>query len=521
MRLPSRAGFGIELHPMKMVFTVLTLALAVMAGRAALPEPDLIARIHFAGARKISADTNSAAFTNEFCSAEALALRNQTADKLSSWLAGWLGKNLKQSLVESSAQLRPLFDDLQQSEWFLESRAAVKGQPEVRMAIQLDAARAQLWQASLKPFFPAAGFQYSDGWLFFVSDSSASALSGLVKKIFQSVDKKAWLTLDINWPRLAQWYPKLKELGLPETQFAVTARAAKFDLVGKFLFPEPLALSLEDWRIPTNTIHLPFVSFTAARGFSAWLPAQSWALPYQLLPAPSQIFVWALPKLPFQTFAAVPVPDAAGALMQAYARLRPALESTTRENPFSMHFTLALTTNQINFQGVPFVSPFLRALSEPAGQFLFAGGFLNAPRGQPLPPELLAHLADKNLLFYHWEITADRLPQVLQMSQLGLILSSHKQLDANSAAFKWVQKIGPALGSTITEIRRTGPAEMTFTRTAPGGFTAAELYALANWLSAANFPGCNLQLPPRPRSLKLPHPVPAPLPAPAPPAVPK
>ena len=506
---------------MKKVFTVLTLALAVMAGRAALPEPDLIARIHFAGAQKISADTNSIAFTNEFCSTEAVALRAQTADKLAGWLAGWLGKNLKQSLVESSTQLRPLFDDLQQSEWFLESRAAVNGKPQISLAIQLDASQAQLWQSNLKPFFPAAGFKVSAGWLFFVSDASTSASSYLVKNIFQPVDKKTWFALDINWPRLVPWFPKLKEMGLPEMQFEVTARDAKFNLVGKFLFPEPLALILDDWRIPTNTIHPPFVSFTAARGFSAWLPAQSWALPYQLSPVPSQLFVWALPKLPFQTFAAVPVPDAAGALLQAYARLQPALESTNRENSLSMRFSLVLTTNQINFKGVPFISPFLRVLSEPVGQFLFAGGFPNTPRGQPLPPELLAHLADKNLLFYHWEITADRLPQVLQMSQLGLMLSSHKQLDANSAAFKWVQKIGPALGNTVTKIRRTGPAEMTFTRTAPGGFTAVELYALANWLSAANFPGCNLQLPLRSRSLKLPHPAPAQLPALAPPAVTK
>ncbi len=64
-----------------------------MVVRAALPQPDLIAQIHFAGAQKISASKESAAFTDEFSSAEALALRKQTADKLSDWLAGWLQKN--------------------------------------------------------------------------------------------------------------------------------------------------------------------------------------------------------------------------------------------------------------------------------------------------------------------------------------------------------------------------------------------------------------------------------------------
>lgn len=503
------------MHPMKKIFTILLLALAVMAGRAALPEPDVIARIHFAGAQKISADTNSAAFTNEFCSAEAVALRQQTADKLSVWLAGWLQKNVGANVPDGAAKLRPVFDDLQQAEWFLESRAAANGKPQVAVVILLDTARAQLWPSSLKPFFPAAGFKFSDGWLTFVPDTDSSALgSSLFKKLFQPADK-SWLNADVNWPRLAPWYPKLKELGLPETQFTVTARDAKFNVVGKFLFPEPLALPLEDWRIPTNTIHQPFVSFTAARGFSAWLKVQPWALPYQISPAPSQCFVWALPRLDFQTFAAVPVPDGASALAQAYARLKPVLEATNRENSFLMHFSLELTNNEINFRGVPFVSPFLRVLKEPAGQFLFAGGFPNTPRGKSLPPELLARLADKNLLFYHWEITAERLSSVLHISQLGLLLTACKQLDANSAAFKWVQKIGPTLGNTITEIRQTSPAEMTFTRTAPGGFTAAEFYALANWLNATNFPGCDLKLPPHPRLNKFPHPVPAHLPAPA------
>jgi hypothetical protein len=36
---------------------------------------------------------------------------------------------------------------------------------------------------------------------------------------------------------------------------------------------------------------------------------------------------------------------------------------------------------------------------------------------------------------------------------------------------------------------------LSFTRKAPGGLTAVELTALANWLEAPNFPGCDLSLP--------------------------
>ena len=33
-------------------------------------------------------------------------------------------------------------------------------------------------------------------------------------------------------------------------------------------------------------------------------------------PPPDQLFIWALPQIPFQTFAALPVPDAKAALAQ-------------------------------------------------------------------------------------------------------------------------------------------------------------------------------------------------------------
>jgi len=507
---------------MKKLIVLLALVVVAVGVRAALPQPDLVAQIHFAGAQKFSAAASAAAFTNEFCSAEAVALRAQTADKLSGWLAGWLQKNVGVAVPDGAAKLRPLFDDLQKSEWFLEARAAANGPPDVAIAIQLDPARAQLWQSNLKPFFPAASFKSSGGWLVFDSGTGAPKIGdGLAQKI--SAPPTGWLTLDVNWPRLAQWYPKLKELGLPETQFAVTAPDANLMINGRFFFPENLALNLENWRVPTNTLHQPFDSFTAVRGFAAWLKSQPWAQPLEISPEPNQLFVWALPQIPFQTFAAVPVPDAANALTQAYARALPIFTGTNAAKTFLMPFTLTLTNNEITWTGVPFISPFLQALKEPAGQYLFGGFFPNLPGRGSLPPELFERLAVKNLVYYHWEITAERLGDKFdllpQLTQLGLMLTDRKQLDGLSTAGQWAKKIGPTLGNSVTEITQTGPAEMTFTRKAPGVFTAGEMLALANWLEADNFPGCDLKVPPRlPRRLhpKPPGTPPAAAPAPAP-----
>jgi hypothetical protein len=500
---------------MKKFILLLTLLVIVSEVRAALPQPDLIAAIHFAGAPKISANVNAGAFTNEFCSAEALALRAQTADKLSVWLAGWLQKNNGVTVADGAAKLRPLFDDLQKSEWFF-AACAVNGQPQFALSIQLDPARAQLWQTGLRPFFAAANFKSSGGWLIFNSSAAAQTLGdALVKKTSQPVS--AWLTLDVNWPRLAQWFSNLNGLVWPETQFAVTAPDDNLRINGKFIFPENLSLNLEPWRVPTNTVHQPFVSFTAARGLAGWFQLQSWASPFQISPAPNQLFVWALPQVPYQTFAAIPVADAADALLQAYARLEPVINAQGAQGTFLAPFKLQLTNQEISLTGVPFAAPFLRAVHEPAGQFLFAGAFPNTARSKPLPPELFTRLAEKNLVYYHWEITAERLPSALNLSQLGLLLTSHRQLPGDSASLKWILKIAPRLGNTVTEMFQTGPAELSFTRKAPGGFTALELLALGNWLEAPNFPGCNLQLPPHKTLKKIhPHPptaVPAPVPA--------
>ena len=93
---------------MKNLFAIFALSLLIAAARAALPQPDLIAQIHFAGAQKMSAAANASAFTNEFCSAEALALRAQTAGKLSGWLSGWLQQKLNTTVAGGEAKLRQI-----------------------------------------------------------------------------------------------------------------------------------------------------------------------------------------------------------------------------------------------------------------------------------------------------------------------------------------------------------------------------------------------------------------------------
>jgi hypothetical protein len=314
----------------------------------------------------------------------------------------------------------------------------------------------------------------------------------LAEKRPAPAEKNNWLTADLDWPRLARWFPSLKAVDLPETQWEAVGRNGNMRLDGRLIFPQPLALTLDKWRIPTNTIHEAIVSFTAMRGIAPWLEKQNWAQPYEISPVPNQMFVWALAGVPLQTFAAAPVPDGKKALKEFEQKMS---AHTNWQSHLMMPVTMVMTNDQISWRGLPFIAPNLRALHEPAGDFLFAGVFPNSPKSKPLPPELFAQLDRTNLVYYDWEITGKRLKLLPQLTQLALMVTRHKQLDTQSAAARWLNCIGPTLGMAVTEITQTAPNELSFSRQATGGLTAIELTALANWLEATNFPGCDLRLP--------------------------
>jgi len=203
-----------------------------------------------------------------------------------------------------------------------------------------------------------------------------------------------------------------------------------------------------------------------------------------------------MPGPPFRTFAAIPVPDADNAVAQAYGLLSPIFYLADGNAELMAPIVPVQTNNVIRLTGLPFAGVVFRPIKEASGQFLLGEAFPNTPRSSPLPPELFNRLATKNLVYYHFEVTADRIPQLLQMSQLGLTVTRHKQLDAASASYKWMQRIGALFTYTDTEITESGQAELTFARKTPGIFTAAELFAVANWLEAKDFPGCDIKLPP-------------------------
>ncbi len=215
-----------------------TAMMAAVGTQASPPAADLMARIHFAGAEQISADTNAVAFTNLWCSPEAQALRGQTLNKLSRAPCNWLKSKISPGAGDGAAQLRPLLDDLLSAEWFLQVGDATNGSPEFALAIRLDAGRMQLWQTNLGNVLEAwtamsvekkpNGWEFKKhhqpnlirfvrvgDWAVFGWGQDKLPLNDeLVRRILAekrpAAEKNNWLTADLDWPRLARWFPALK-----------------------------------------------------------------------------------------------------------------------------------------------------------------------------------------------------------------------------------------------------------------------------------------------------------------------
>ena len=482
-----------------------TVWLAAGTMQAAPVETGLVARIHFAGANTVAADPNYAPVRNVWSSPEALALRLQTLDKLDRFLDGWLRQQIAPNFG-NPIQVRPLLADLCDAEWQLDLNQPSEATAEFSLAVHLNNARTQAWQTTLTPLVEAwkktspahhGQLARSGDWLFFqLGNSPVPAPAPAISPL-----KNTWLTSEVNWTRLATWFPGLRNVNLPASKLDVAGRNGKFEITGKLSLAQPLP-PLERWQFPTNLIHSPVISVTAARGISVWLKQQPWVMSLGINPLPDEVFTWVMPQAPFQTYAAMPLAGAAGALPRLEQVLDGDLHNGDPNSPYRA-FTITATNDEISLAGTPWIAPYIQAKHEPSGDFLLAGLFPNIARGRPAPPEFMARLGDPGVVYFDWENTSERLKIFPQLYQLLLVVSHHRQLDATSAAGHWLQVLQPALGQTATEVTETSPTELAFSRQGPAGLTAFELVAFASWLEAPNFPGCDLRMPlPKPRPHK-------------------
>jgi hypothetical protein len=158
-------------------------------------------------------------------------------------------------------------------------------------------------------------------------------------------------------------------------------------------------------------------------------------------------------------------------------------------NIYLGHAQFASNRTAAILRGLPVVVPFVEAAPAPYSGFAVAGLFPVTGGTNPAPAELFEQLNKKNLVFYDWEITEDRLKQLRPISQLVQIVGSPDALRPDAPSGRWIDAIVSKLGNTVTEGTLEGDRRIRFVRQSHVGLNALELIVLAHWLDPNDFRG--------------------------------
>ncbi len=491
---------------------------------------DLVARIHFVGTTQIASDPKAAAL-NEIMALPATApMVQETMQKLATTPYRMLQKGRSIGTNDFGSVIRPILDDLLHVESYAEMRGPTNHVPELLLAVRLDPRRAEYWRTNLATILTAwtkipvtkiqaegfngwelkkhhnpnciRFFQAGDWTLFGWGQDDLLLQPAMLQRI-KSTGRPApqlkdnWLDAWVDWPRITPYHPLPLPFNLPKMELTLEGKKEFIRPKLVMQFPKPLGISLEPWRIPTNTIRKPFITFTAVRGVGAWLNQLPIARELNIGSLPNQWTSWSMARIPFETCMAVPVTDATNYLK----RIAPNLIAVIQTNLAARHWScgLELTNSQIVMSNFMFLSPYLRPIHEPAGDFLTAGIFPFVVRKEPMPPDLMHEIMGKpKLVYYDWELTDERLAEWRPLAQVYLMLMKMATPDWNTPVEKWLLAASPKLKKSGTEVTLTAPNELTLVRNAPLGLSAFELTWLAYWLDAPNFPlDAHHELPPR------------------------
>lgn len=311
------------------------------------------------------------------------------------------------------------------------------------------------------------GFASADSQKFFISALSDKEASGFVVKVRADLPKlgKIWQT------QLLQHAPRLSLVATP--------RGEELRSEATLTYPEDLGIKPEKWEVPISSITDPLIGFTAIQGIKKHIQESPLLKKVQMQKIPNQLFLWSQPVSLFSIYFGADVGDP-----KAFIQSVPPL-LTASNSPSFLQGQLLYDTNRhfLAWKGLPIAVPYLRAGEGKDAKFVTGGLFpLENPSTNPAPAELFAQLNQKNLVFYEWEITQERIPQFRVFSQLIGIAQNKPISVPESPGQKWLATAAPHLGNTITSITLENPKELKMVRRSHIGFNALELVSLVERL---------------------------------------
>ncbi len=466
-------------------------------------------QFHFAGVTNITG-TNAAKLQAVLALPVTAELRNEAFAKLARTPQVLWKKSLPAGLADQSALLRPLLDDLATSESYVELRSSAE-RPGVLIAAQIDSSRAVLWSTNLwqaatnwKLGTPAVqgtngwragndldlAFGRSGKWTVAALSHEKDAIQRFNAPAFQPFKTSAApivLDLKADLPRLAGIFPVLGKFKLPPVELKVTGSGEYVRTEGKLLYSDRLPIKLEPWKIPTNIVIDPLISFTCGQGIAPVLPQIKGYEQLGIKEKPNQFSLWGMATVHAQTFLTVPMSDPTNVMKQIAPRL-PGFVSANITNLLGNFLWVSNRAEWI-WHGLPMVLPHVHPEKLPAGEFLYAGLFPMGPRTNTAPGELFAQVIGRtNLVYYDWELTQERLPHARHTFQLLDIIQQRRLPSAKIASQRWLTNIVAHLGNSITEVTQTSPKELSLVRKSHVGLTGFELVLLTRWLDSPGFP---------------------------------
>lgn len=266
---------------------------------------------------------------------------------------------------------------------------------------------------------------------------------------------------------------------------------------------ESIEFPLPDWDVPAKFIHDPIVSFSGARGLRAVIAQLPAAKTLAERGIPEQFFSWSrrfapsskgMPVYPFPAYLAWPIPLEEVSV----ERLNQHLSSVVGPDVLARGLVRLVSLPKLNKTMLqlraPLVEPFIRGFTNHTHGVRIAGLFplINQPR--PVPDALLAQLdSAENLIYYHWEITQNRIEFFKNLFQLLAFLADQPQMKADGAGLRWLDAVAPKMGNAVTIVTAPAPQTLELVRKSHFGLTGLELAALVRWLESESCPWINAE----------------------------
>lgn len=486
---------------------------------------ETVARVHWLGKARISADTNSAYFMSIWNMPESVKLEAQTLDKLATapWRLSRGHRTSARGLPAATNLLRPLLDDVVRAESYLEVSQATNHLGAAVFAIRLNDARAALWETnlaevleSLTEIRPTPGSAGRQGWQLKKHDvpnlieltrvgewtvlGAAQDHNALLEEVLARIrrgqppvaeaETNNWLAADLDlrqvasapaldWKSPAMW---------PKISLAYVGVGTNVSTHIELDFPKPLDLDLEPWDIPTNLIHAPVTSLTALRGFKPLLGKLKAWNNLQIGAPPNQFYSWAQRGSLNQTYFSVPLLNASNEVNRISNLILSECGHAFATNKL-LGFARAKDLNGLEWKGLPYLWPSLKSVRTSQGEYVLLSLFPSGGRADWPPPELPKKTMDRtNLVLYGWELTGPRVNAWLFIGQFARFVAHAPQLPFQSKSVRWLQAVAPKLHESLTRMSLSDPTRISFVRKSTIGFTGVELQLLADWLESPQFP---------------------------------